>query len=190
MSLKKTKRVLKLILIGDPGVGKTSLIQQFVHSKFKHSYQVTIGLDVSSKDVELNTPNGKEIARLSISDIGGQERFTTIRHLFYPGANLAMLVYDITRPQSLKNLELTWSKELEQYNPPKENTIDVVKILIGNKSDLEDLRSITPEEADTASKAMGCSYHILASAKENDNVEQAFTTLAEDFLRKANAYNK
>ena len=185
MSLKKTKRVLKLILIGDPGVGKTSLIQQFVHSKFKHSYQVTIGLDVSSKDVELNTSKGNEVARLSISDIGGQERFTTIRHLFYPGANLAMLVYDITRPQSLKNLELTWSKELEQYNPPKENAMEVVKVLIGNKSDLEDLRSITTEEADIASKAMGCSFHILASAKENDNVDEAFTTLAEDFLRKA-----
>lgn len=177
-----------MILVGDPGVGKTSLIQQYVHAKFKHSYQVTIGLDVSSKDVDLKSPNGMESARLSINDIGGQERFNTIRHLFYPGANLAMLVYDITRLKSLRNLETTWSQELAQYNPPTENSPGVVKILIGNKSDLEDLRSITHEEADKAAKSMGCSDHILVSAKENKNVDTAFTSLAQTFLEKAGIY--
>ncbi|MHA2364915.1 MAG: Rab family GTPase [Candidatus Hodarchaeales archaeon] len=188
MSLKKTKRILKLILIGDPGVGKTSLIQQFVHSKFKHSYQVTIGLDVSSKDVELEGPNGSEMARLSIHDIGGQDRFVTIRHLFYPGAHLAMLVYDVTRPQSLKNLETVWIKELEQYNPPKDSNVQVEKVLVGNKADLEDLRSISQEEGDDAAKLMGCTTHILASAKENKNVDESFKSLAEVFLKKAGVH--
>ena len=178
MSLK-TRKVLKLILLGDPGTGKTSLIQRYVHGKFKHSYQVTIGLDVSSKDITLN---GEEI-RLSINDIGGQERFITIRHLFYPGAHLAMLVYDCTRPKSLENLSNTWLKELEQYNPPKKGAPVIQKVLVGNKIDLTDLRSIDKEEGDKAAKKMGCNAHILASAKENKNVDLAFNDLTQAFLK-------
>ena len=75
---KKGERVLKVILIGDPVVGKSSLINTYVHGKFKHSYQVTIGLDVSSKIIELDDNSGKkEIIKLSIHDIGGQDRFVT-----------------------------------------------------------------------------------------------------------------
>ncbi|MHA2278479.1 MAG: Rab family GTPase [Candidatus Kariarchaeaceae archaeon] len=181
MSLK-TRKVLKLILLGDPGTGKTSLIQRFVHGKFKHSYQVTIGLDVSSKDITLE---GDDV-RLSINDIGGQDRFVTIRHLFYPGAHLAMLVYDCTRPKSLENLVDVWLKELEQYNPPKKGAPVIQKVLVGNKIDLTDLRSISKEEGDKAAKKMGCNTHILASAKENKNVEFAFTGLTKAFLKGSN----
>ena len=177
----KSRTVLKLILLGDPGVGKTSLIQQFVHGKFKHSYQVTIGLDVSSKDVVID----KQEIRLSINDIGGQERFSTIRHLFYPGAHLAMLVYDCTRPKSLENLITVWIKELEQYNPPKEGVPRIQKILVGNKVDLDDLRTVSEEEGVNAAKKMGCANHIVASAKENSNVDLAFTELAKVFLSAA-----
>lgn len=190
VSLKKTRRVLKLILVGDPGVGKTSLIAQYVHAKFKHSYQVTIGLDVSSKNVELVGPKGAEMVRMSIHDIGGQDRFVTIRHLFYPGAHLAMLVYDVTRPQSLENLQSIWSAELAQYNPPKEGGQNVRKILVGNKADLEDLRMVSQEDGDAAAKAMGCVSHLLASAKENQNVDVAFKTLAESFLQSSGVYQK
>ncbi|MFW9928625.1 MAG: Rab family GTPase [Candidatus Thorarchaeota archaeon] len=178
MSSLKTKKVLKLILLGDPGTGKTSLIQRYVHGKFKHSYQVTIGLDVSSKDINLE---GEEI-RLSINDIGGQDRFVTIRHLFYPGAHLAMLVYDCTRPKSLENLMKVWLKELEQYNPPTKGSSPIQKILVGNKIDLEDLRSISEEEGDEAAKKMNCLAHILTSAKDNTNVDLAFTQLTKAFL--------
>ena len=158
---KKGERVLKVILVGDPGVGKSSLINTYVHGKFKHSYQVTIGLDVSSKIIELSGQEGKnEIIKLSIHDIGGQERFNTIRHLFYPGAHLVMFVYDVTRLQSLKNLKAVWEVELAQYNPPEEGGENIQKIL----------------------------SQILASAKENKNVDEAFTKLAQAFLVKTGVF--
>lgn len=186
---KKTERVLKVILIGDPGVGKSSLINTYVHGKFKHSYQVTIGLDVSSKIIELTDQDGKkEIIKLSIHDIGGQERFNTIRHLFYPGAHLVMFVYDVTRLQSLKNLQTVWETELAQYNPPEEGGENIQKILVGNKADLEDLRVITDEEAEQTAKELGCLNQILASAKENENVDEAFTQLARAFLVKTGVF--
>ena len=187
---KKGERVLKVILIGDPGVGKSCLINTYVHGKFKHSYQVTIGLDVSSKIIELaNTEDGKkEIIKLSIHDIGGQDRFVTIRHLFYPGAHLVMFVYDVTRLQSLKNLKSVWESELAQYNPPEEGGENIQKILVGNKADLEDLRVITDEEAEQTAKELGCLDQILASAKENKNVDEAFTKLAQAFLVKTGVF--
>lgn len=184
---KKGDRVLKTILIGDPGVGKSSLINMYVNNKFKHSYQVTIGLDVTSKLVEIKGLNNKtETVKLSINDIGGQDRFLTIRHLFYPGAHLVMFVYDVTRLNSLKNLK-KWEEELIEYNSD-EGVENIQKILVGNKSDLEDLRVITDEEAENMAKELGCSTHILASAKENKNVNQAFTNLAQDFLTQTGVF--
>jgi len=185
---KKGERVLKVILVGDPGVGKSSLINTYVHGKFKHSYQVTIGLDVSSKIIEIDGKEKKEIIKLSINDIGGQDRFVTIRHLFYPGAHLVMFVYDVTRLQSLKNLKTVWQEELSQYNPPEEGGDIIQKILVGNKADLEDLRVITDEEAESMRVELECNTHILASAKENKNVDEAFTILAQAFLNKAGVF--
>lgn len=186
---KKGDRILKVILIGDPGVGKSSLINMYVNEKFKHSYQVTIGLDVTSKMVEIQGPDKLETVKLSINDIGGQDRFVTIRHLFYPGAHLVMYVYDVTRLNSLKNLKTTWEAELSEYNPPEEGGNNIQKILVGNKADLEDLRVITVEEAEAIAIELDCSEHLLASAKENKNVNESFTRLAESFLSKTKAFN-
>jgi GTPase SAR1 family protein len=100
-----------------------------------------------------------------------------------------MLVYDCTRPKSLENLVDVWLKELEQYNPPKKGAPVIQKVLVGNKIDLTDLRSISKEEGEKAAKKMGCNIHILASAKENKNVEFAFTGLTKAFLKGSNKQN-
>ena len=175
----KPKVILKLVTLGDPGTGKTSLIQQFVNRAFKHSYSITIGLDVLSKSIKLQD---REV-ELSINDIGGQQRFATMRQLFYTGSNLAMFVYDSTRPQTLANVESVWFRELSQFCPPRPNAPEVMKILIGNKVDLVDLRSVSDEEGAKVASRMGCD-HILASAKENKNVDEAFTTLTKGYLDK------
>ena len=167
-----------MILLGDTSVGKTSLIQQYVHGQFKHSYQVTIGLDVLSKIINFSD---REI-ELSINDIGGQDRFATMRQLFYTGSHLAMLVYDVTRSKTLDNLAMVWNNELQQYCLTGSSNPPVMKILIGNKADLVDLRTITEEEGNAIATRLGCVAHIVVSAKENQNVEKAFIELTRNYI--------
>ncbi|MFW9825880.1 MAG: Rab family GTPase [Candidatus Thorarchaeota archaeon] len=173
----KQKLVLKLVLLGDPGVGKTSLISQFVHARFRHSYQLTVGLDISSKQVKLN--DGRAVT-LSINDIGGQARFAAIRHMFFKGAHLAMLVYDVTRAETLHNLEKVWYKELMEFCNQDSNKIKT--ILVGNKADLEDYRMIEESEGEQLAKNIKSINHISASAKENIKVDDAFKALAQSFF--------
>ena len=173
----KQKLVLKLVLLGDPGVGKTSLISQFVHARFRHSYQLTVGLDISSKQVKLN--DGRAVT-LSINDIGGQARFAAIRHMFFKGAHLAMLVYDVTRAETLQNLEKVWYKELMEFC--NQDTNKIKTILVGNKADLEDYRMIEESEGEKFAKDIKSINHISASAKENIMVDDAFKALAQSFF--------
>ncbi len=173
----KQKLVLKLVLLGDPGVGKTSLISQFVHARFRHSYQLTVGLDISSKQVKLD--DGRSVT-LSINDIGGQARFAAIRHMFFKGAHLAMLVYDVTRAETLQNLENIWYKELMEFCDQDTNKIKT--ILVGNKADLEDYRMIEESEGEDVAYKIKSIEHISASAKENIKVDEAFKILAQSFF--------
>ncbi len=171
---------LKLILIGDGGVGKTSLIQQYVHAAFKHDYKITIGLDVTAKTVEV----GDATAQLSIHDIGGQERFASVRNLFYKGAHLAMAVYDITREKTLENLNKVWIPELLQYGPmPGSSHLPPMKIVfIGNKADLKHLQSVRKKEGEALAEKYNAVGHIWTSAKDNLNVEESFVYLVKTFL--------
>ena len=176
----KQKLVLKLVLLGDPGVGKTSLISQFVHSRFRHSYQLTVGLDISSKQVKLK--DGRTVT-LSINDIGGQARFAAIRHMFFKGAHLAMFVYDVTRAESLENIKDPWYKELMQFCGQSDKTKSTIQtIVVGNKTDLEDYRMIEVEEGIQLAKEIKAKEHISASAKENIKVDEAFKALAQSFF--------
>lgn len=178
VAVSKKKSVLKMILVGDPSVGKTSLIQRYVHGRFKHSYQVTIGLDVLSKTIEFDD----RIVEVSINDIGGQARFATLRSLFYTGTHLAILVYDCTRAQTLQNLVNTWNKELDKFVVPKAGEPKLIKIMVGNKVDLDDLRSVTSEEGDEVAKQIGAVKHLTASAKENKNVDIAFIEVTKAYI--------
>ena len=127
----------KILLLGDAAVGKTSLVQRFVHDRFDSSYLMTIGMEPSEKLVDLN--DGTRVA-LSIWDLAGQERFQLIRHTFYTGAKAALLVYDLTRASTLKNVQ-KWSKEFVD-NCGK----DVVKVLVGNKEDLKNQIAVSKKE--------------------------------------------
>lgn len=166
--------VFKVILTGPAAVGKTSLLQRFVHNTFSESYSLTIGVDFLSKQVELKD---SELARLTIWDIGGQKRFEFMRSRFYNGANGALLVFDLTREETFEQVK--HSLEVLRREAGK----DVDFILVGNKLDLIQStgRVIDKEKARSFAEGQG-SIYIETSAKTGDSVEEAFVTLTEKMV--------
>jgi len=165
--------VFKVLLLGDAGVGKTSLIMRFVHNKFKSDYLLTIGMNVSSYQLEVDgTP-----VNLSIHDIGGQKRFEAFRQIFYKGSSGAIIVYDITRDTSFQNVT-HWVNELREEckNPTQ-------LVLVGNKVDLEDLRAVSYEEGNKNSENLKVTQFIETSAKSGQNVQEAFEQLARAMIQ-------
>ncbi|TFG10100.1 MAG: GTP-binding protein [Promethearchaeota archaeon] len=165
---KKDIWAFKVILIGPAACGKTSILSRFVHNKFTESYEYTMGVDYLSKEVEFSN----NLARLTIYDIGGQERFRFLRNTFYKGANGALLIFDLSRAQSYEEMK-DWIYELKQLT--HEN---IPFVLVGNKLDLvEDVgRFIDKVDIKKFAKAEG-SIYIETSAKTGENIEGAFIEL-------------
>jgi len=165
--------LIKLLLIGDSGVGKSCLLLRFSDDSFTPSFITTIGIDFKIRTIELE---GKRI-KLQIWDTAGQERFRTITTAYYRGAMGILLVYDVTDDKSFANIR-NWIRNIEQHASENVN-----KILIGNKCDLVDKKVI-----DTArGKALADEYGIKfmeTSAKNSINVDDAFTTLARDIKKR------
>ena len=179
---------IKTLLIGDGGVGKTSLVEQFVSSNFDVDYKITIGVNVMNKIVVLSET---ENVNLVINDVAGQPRFEVMRQTFYLGAQVVLAVYDLTRKQSLDNLLDVWLPELMTSNPPKESLPPMQVLLIGNKSDLEDLRSISDEEINSTLDSMKQNFpktkfigSLETSAKDNVAVDDAFIKIANEYVSK------
>lgn len=175
------KVVLKLILCGDPAVGKTSLIKRYVDHTFTSDFKPVMGVDITSKDVKLK---GNREATVSIHDLGGQRRWDAFRDRFYRGAHLAMFVYDLTRPETLDNLVEKWIPEFLEYAPLKEDRSQKF-LLVANKADLKELVQISKRKGTSAAKKSDAIGNIWTSAKDDLNVEKAFVDLIEAFLSAA-----
>jgi small GTP-binding protein len=154
----------KVILTGDPKVGKTSLVRRFVENKFTENYLTTIGVDITKKVVKLD--GGDSIVNLLIWDIGGQE-FSRYRSRFYNGANAALVVVDRTRPETLKNISKWYGDIKNSINR------DIPVVLVGNKSDLVDEMIISEEDIKKVAKKYDFHY-IITSAKTGENVTDVF----------------
>jgi len=165
--------LIKLLLIGDSGVGKSCLLLRFSDDSFTPSFITTIGIDFKIRTIELE---GKRI-KLQIWDTAGQERFRTITTAYYRGAMGILLVYDVTDEKSFSNIR-NWIRNIEQHA-----TDNVNKMLVGNKCDMADKRVVEPERG----KALADEYSIKfmeTSAKSSINVEEAFITLAKDIKKR------
>jgi len=168
--------VFKVLLLGDAGVGKTSLIMRFVHNKFKSDYLLTIGMNVYSYALDVD---GYRVS-LSIHDIGGQKRFETFRQIFYKGSSGALFVYDITREASLRHVS-QWVNELQQECKQCKDLV-----LVGNKVDLEELRAVPYEAGKRQSEQLGATSFIETSALSGQNVMDAFKHLAKTMIHSSN----
>ena len=174
---------IKCIIGGDGAVGKTSLVRAFMDDEFKKDYLLTVGVDVTSKSLDI----GENKVILSVNDIAGQPRFETFRTVFFKGAAIALLCFDLTRDQTLKSLSSAWVPELATQSDPN---APIHCILVGNKSDLEDLRSISDQEAKAELKKMQKTFpnlkfidYIETSALKKKHVNEAFNSLTEAFLK-------
>lgn len=165
MSSKST--FLKVVLLGDGGVGKSSLMNRFVSGKFDSQSFHTIGVEFLNKDV---TVEGQSYT-LQIWDTAGQERFKSLRTPFYRGSDLCLLVYAVDDVESFKNLAM-WRKEFLYYADVREKD-NFPFILLGNKIDVNE-RAVSQEEAHHFCKEIGGIPYYETSAKDATNVNVAF----------------
>jgi len=165
--------LIKLLLIGDSGVGKSCCLLRFSEDSFTPSFITTIGIDFKIRTIELD---GKRV-KLQIWDTAGQERFRTITTAYYRGAMGILLVYDVTDERSFNNIR-TWFSNVEQHA-----TEGVNKILIGNKCDWEEKRAVSTERGQQLADELGIPF-LEVSAKSNINVEKAFYSLATDIKKR------
>ncbi|OJJ68194.1 hypothetical protein ASPBRDRAFT_133696 [Aspergillus brasiliensis CBS 101740] len=191
MSSRK-KVLLKVIILGDSGVGKTSLMNQYVNKKFSASYKATIGADFLTKEVlvddRLVTMQAyRELTGYrQIWDTAGQERFQSLGVAFYRGADCCVLVYDVNNSKSFEALD-SWRDEfLIQASPRDPESFPFV--VIGNKIDVEESkRMISSKRAMTFCQSKGNIPYFETSAKEAVNVEQAFEVIARSALAQEEA---
>ncbi|CAD8112283.1 unnamed protein product [Paramecium sonneborni] len=165
--------LLRIILVGDTGIGKSSLLLRYTDQEFQQNLLPTIGIDFRTKIIE---QMGKNV-KLQFWDTAGQERFRTISRNYYRGAHAIFFVYDITDRESFKRIEY-WINEVEQNSPP-----DIIRVLIGNKSDLNYKREVDFDEGKELARTQGLEF-FESSALENRNIECAINYVVKMWLRK------
>lgn len=174
--MKPRPVVKKICILGDPAVGKSSLVGRFVLEQFGEEYVSTIGARVCEKDVPTGGAGAAASVQLVIWDIAGQSQFTSVTPGFYRGAEGALIVCDPTRRETMRNL---WSWDRRFRETAAAHNI----MVLFNKSDLAARWEVTREEAERTAGELKCPC-LFTSAKTGENVEQAFTALAEKIMKK------
>ncbi|XP_024964111.1 ras-related protein Rab7-like isoform X1 [Cynara cardunculus var. scolymus] len=172
--------LLKVIVLGDSGVGKTSLMNQYVYNKFSKQYKATIGADFVTKELHIDD----KLVTLQIWDTAGQERFHSLGVAFYRGADCCILVYDVNIQKTFETLQ-TWHEEfLKQADPSEPESFPFV--LLGNKVDTHGgssrAVSVSEKTAREWCALKGNIPYFETSAKENYNVDAAFLCVAKTAL--------
>lgn len=162
---------LKLILLGDSGVGKSSIIHSFVGNNFNVDQNPTLGASFMVKTMHLGESN----IIFNIWDTAGQERYQSLARLYYRNVAVAILVYDITQQKSFEVLK-KWNSELKEYGPK-----NIVVIIVANKEDLVEEEEVDSEEANRYAESIGAIF-IKTSAKNNYGIEKIFRDAAMKVL--------
>lgn len=177
-SPQEVKHVLKVLLLGDGAVGKTSLILRFIENRFKEEYSMSLGVDFLTKTVKfIDNNNVIRNVSLQVWDIAGQARHVSYAHLYLKGALGAFYVFDLTRKETLLNIQERWQSQVLRVSPK------CLSILIGNKADLRRKKGGVTR---TISKKIQDSMHVIdyieTSAKTGKNVNEAFRTMTTNIL--------
>ncbi|MHA1577615.1 MAG: Rab family GTPase [Candidatus Thorarchaeota archaeon] len=167
----------RVVLLGDAGVGKSSLMRRYVDNAFDEEYKQTIGTTFASKDATISDDDGTSRAvRLMLWDMGGQATYRELRRQYMKGASAAIIVYDVTRPETFMAMN-NWYESFREVCPNAE------AIICANKSDLTDQRMVPVEPGLMLRDWFQASYYET-SAKTGDRVIDVFTKVAETILKK------
>ncbi|RWR77161.1 ras-related protein RABA5a [Cinnamomum micranthum f. kanehirae] len=161
--------LFKIVLIGDSAVGKSNLLSRFARNEFFPNSKSTIGVEFQTQRIEID---GKEI-KAQIWDTAGQERFRAVTSAYYRGAVGALIVYDVSRRRTFDSVG-RWLNELQTHSD-----MNVVTILIGNKTDLKNGREVSTDEGKTLAEAQGL-FFLETSALDSSNVTTAFHTVVRE----------
>lgn len=157
----------KLVVLGDQGCGKTSIITRFMYDKFDNNYQATIGIDFLSKTMYLED----RTVRLQLWDTAGQERFRSLIPSYIRDSSVAVVVYDVTNRPSFLSVN-KWIDDVRN-----ERGTDVIIVLVGNKTDKSDARQVSVEEGEAKAKEHDIMF-IETSAKAGFNIKALFRKIA------------
>ena len=163
---------LKIVLLGEAGVGKTSIISQFVEQTFQEDIQSSAGGTFSSKTCVYGN---NQILKLEIWDTAGQERYRALTKMFYKDTNAAVLVYDITRKDSFEEMQNYWANQIKECSPP-----GIILAVAANKSDLIDKEAVDEEEARKFAENLGAIY-VSTTATKIEPINDLFIQIAKKY---------
>ena len=166
----------KVVLVGESGVGKTSIITQFIDQTFQEDQQSTTGGTFSTKSVKCD---GKTL-KFEIWDTAGQERYRALTKMFYKDANAAVLVYDITRKVSFEELEKYWAGQIQESSPA-----NIILAIAANKSDLIDKEEVDEESARNFAEKLGAIF-VSTTATSVESINDLFTQIAKKYTGSSN----
>ena len=179
MSGNNYDHFVKLLIIGESGVGKTCILLRFADDKFPIVHQTTVGVDFKQKMINFNN----KTIKIQIWDTAGQERFRTLTNNYFKPANGIILVYDVSDENSFYSIK-NWIKQIESLADPS-----VCVILIGNKCEVdESVRKVKYEDAQKLAKELKIPF-METSAKNNLNISQVFNTITKQIIDKLEGNN-
>ena len=165
--------MVKVVIVGDSGVGKTNIMSKYLKNEFHEDSKATVGVEFGSKQFNIQ---GHQV-KAQIWDTAGQERYKAITSAYYKGAKGAFIVYDISRKNTFDSIS-RWVSDITATADKK-----ITLILIGNKSDLEDQRQVTKEQGEEKAKEFGLAF-LETSASSGDNLEKAFSLMINEVYKK------
>ncbi|MHA1720443.1 MAG: Rab family GTPase [Promethearchaeota archaeon] len=172
---EKADFAFKTIIIGDPGVGKTSMILQFTDRAFRRSYIPTIGANITEKTIYFKEASFQMV----IWDLAGQSKFQKIRSLYYNGAQFIILVFDLTDRDSFNDIKSWYADVKSNFS----NIDDIEVVLCGNKCDLEEEIKISKDEALNLANELNLGY-LETSARVGKNIDKVFVDLVDNLISK------
>ena len=167
----------KVVLVGESGVGKTSIITQFIDQTFQEDQQSTTGGTFSTKSVICD---GGKILKFEIWDTAGQERYRSLTTMFYKDANAAVMVYDVTRAESFEELKNYWAGQIKESSPE-----NIILVIAANKSDLIEHEKVDEGEARNFAKELNAIF-ISTSAKSSEGINSLFEEIAKKYTGSTN----